>query len=64
MLVAKNDDVSNPVDARILQQSIGNAVKYYAELDEMDHSSFTIGKDMGYLSQVLQLIQMNMTNIA
>ena len=55
MFVGKNDDVANPIDTRWAKKKV-NTTLFYEEIDNFDHGSFTIGRNMSYLKDVLVLL--------
>ena len=57
IFIGKQDDLSNPIDARRLKDELGSVVKLYLEIEMYDHSSFLLGKKMDYLDDILTLLQ-------
>lgn len=55
MFVGKDDELSTPGVGQWTKNNIKNSV-FYQELDNWDHSSFSIGKDMSYFEDVLSLM--------
>ena len=55
MFVGKQDDLANPIDTRWAREQI-KTTQYYEEIDDFDHGSFTIGKDMSYLKKCLEIL--------
>lgn len=53
LFVGKEDSIANPVDTRVIKDTI-QSIKKYVELDNFDHGSFMLAKDMSYLNQVLE----------
>jgi len=47
MFVGKQDDLATPEVGQWTKSKLKNTV-YYKELDNWDHASFSIGKDMSY----------------
>ena len=47
MFAGKYDDLANPTDTRNVRDNI-KTVKKYVEIDNFDHGSFLLGKDMIY----------------
>lgn len=57
MYVGKQDDLGNPPDAEWARDQIGDKVVHFELLDDFDHFSFQVGKDMGdYIQSMLDLI--------
>jgi len=56
MFVGLQDDLADPVDTRLTKAKIGT-LQFYKEYNNMDHSSFGIGKDMGFMNDVLAQIK-------
>ena len=54
MFVGMNDSFISPIDTRRLRDQLSTII-HYEEMDNFDHSSFLVGKDMSYLTEVLQL---------
>ena len=58
LYVGKDDDLSTPeMGGWTYSQLIWSKNLHYKELDNWDHSSFSIGKDMTYFDDVLGLIR-------
>ena len=55
MFAGKQDALANPIDTRNVRDSI-KTVKKYMEIDNFDHGSFLLGKDMSYLEEVVALM--------
>lgn len=55
MFVGKKDDLGTPALGQWTKNQLKNTV-HYVELDNWDHSSFSIGKDMSYFEEVLALM--------
>lgn len=60
MLVGKQDDLADPVDTNNEKARI-KTLAFYKEYDNMDHYSFSIGKNMGFVSDVISLINSHKT---
>lgn len=56
MIVCREDEFSTPIDAIKAMGEIGEAVVSYKEREQCDHCSFNTGADMGYLDDVLELV--------
>lgn len=55
MFVGKQDDLATPEDTRWARDEIKTTI-YYEELDNFDHGSFMLGKDMSFMKTVLKLV--------
>jgi hypothetical protein len=55
MFVGKQDPLSSPAVGQWTNSQVKNTV-YYKDLDNWDHSSFSVGKDMSYFEDVLSLM--------
>lgn len=56
MFVGKEDILSTPIDAQWTKDQIGQAVIFYKELENHDHSSFNFGRDMSFMEDVMELV--------
>lgn len=56
MFVAKHDYTVNIEDNRAINKTLNTVIRY-EELDEHDHMSFFIAKDMTYMDKMIDLIQ-------
>lgn len=56
MFVGKQDDLATPEDTQWARDQIKTTI-YYEELDQFDHGSFMLGKDMSFMERVLQLVK-------
>ena len=56
LLVGKNDTLANKIDVDRLAKELGNKVIMHKEYDQFDHFGFSIGKDMSWTQDVLQLL--------
>ena len=52
MFVGLEDDLADPTDTRLVRDDLENVV-FYREYEAMDHSSFSIGKNMDYVKDVI-----------
>ena len=53
--VGLQDDLADPVDTKNTYDKISTAFKYNL-YNDMDHISFTLGNDMGYTADVVNLL--------
>ena len=56
MFVGKQDDLATPADTQWARDQIKTTI-YYEELDNFDHGSFMLGKDMSFMDTVLKLVK-------
>jgi len=56
MFVGKYDDLAVPADCSKTRDTVKNTV-FYEVFDNMDHSSFTVGKTMSFFSKAVDLIE-------
>jgi hypothetical protein len=56
MFVGLQDVLANPTDCGIIKGKL-RTLDFYREYDQMDHYSFQIGKDMGFVQDVISLIK-------
>jgi hypothetical protein len=49
LFAGKYDDLATVEDARWAKEQIQSKYLNYKEIDQFDHSSFLLGKDMSYL---------------
>ena len=56
MYVGLQDDLADPVDTRLTRDKL-STLSFYKEYNNMDHSSFGIGKDMSFMSDVISQIK-------
>jgi len=49
------DDLANPTDTRNLRDNV-KTVKKYVELEDFDHGSFLLGKNMTFLNDVVEIM--------
>jgi hypothetical protein len=53
MFVGKKDDLGTPALGQWTAERLTSINPHYFELDNWDHSTFSIGKDMSYFEKVL-----------
>ena len=51
MFVGMQDPLADPTDTRLVKAKL-STLSFYREYDNMDHSSFNIGKDMRFMDDV------------
>jgi len=56
MFVGKQDPLADPMDTEWVRDTIGKMVVHYEEINDFDHSSFTMANDMSYMGTVVSLI--------
>lgn len=56
-LNGKQDHLANKQDVDRLAGELGSRVKMYKEYDNFDHFGFSVGKDMSWTGDVVELIQ-------
>jgi len=52
MFVGLQDDLADPTDTQIVKNEIPT-LAFYKEYNNMDHGSFGIGLDMGFMQDVI-----------
>jgi alpha-beta hydrolase superfamily lysophospholipase len=57
ILVGKQDAYCDKADVDRLARELGHRVVMHKEYDNADHSVFSIGKDMSWTNDVVELIQ-------
>uniref|UniRef100_A0A7S3CLY6 Uncharacterized protein n=1 Tax=Strombidium rassoulzadegani TaxID=1082188 RepID=A0A7S3CLY6_9SPIT len=57
MFVGKQDELANPTDARWARDQLKSEMAHYEEIDQFDHSSFNIGKDLSYFERVISVVK-------
>lgn len=55
MFVGKQDDLAVPEDTQWARDQIPSTI-YYEEIDNFDHGSFMLGKDMSFMDNVLAIV--------
>ena len=55
MFVGKQDDLATPKDTQWARDQIKTTI-HYEELDNFDHGSFMLGKDMSFMKNVLKIV--------
>lgn len=61
LFVGKQDPFADPKDVDSFKGQL-STLKFWKEYDNMDHSSFTIGKNMAFMNDVYTLIRQYHTN--
>lgn len=56
MFAGVNDLIVSLKDVDLIYEQIRPSVIYYEKLEDTDHGSFNLGKDMSYLNTVLELM--------
>ena len=56
LFVGKQDDFADPTDVLTFKPRL-STLAVYKEYDQMDHMSFAIGKNMGFMADVIQLLK-------
>ena len=55
MFVGKQDEIANPIDTFWAKEHVKTTI-FYNEIENFDHGSFTVGRDMSYLKDCLKLL--------
>ena len=63
MFVGLQDDLADPTDCRNVKAEVPT-LSFYKEYNGMDHSSFGIGKDMGFMNDVIAQLKAHGNNPA
>jgi hypothetical protein len=53
MFVGKQDPLSTPAVGAWTKERVASNLVYYKDLNNWDHGTFSVGKDMSYLEDVL-----------
>ena len=56
IFVGVQDNMADPLDVAWLRNKLGDKVVKYVELDQFDHQSFSIGKNMTWTADVLEFL--------
>ena len=58
LFVGKQDELATCESASWLKSQLGNSIIHYKEYENVNHSSFTMGKDIGYLKDVIRVLNL------
>lgn len=56
MFVGKQDDLSSPAHGQWTRDKVNKTIVYYEEIDQHDHFSPSVAKDMSYVDEVIKLL--------
>jgi len=56
LFVGKQDDLSTPEVGQWTKNKIKDSLVYYKEIDQHDHFSSAVAKDMSFMTDVIELI--------
>ena len=57
IFAGNQDALADPTNVAWLIDKLGTKVNEFVQIDQFDHQSFSIGRDMGYTANVLNLIK-------
>ena len=61
MFVGKQDPLANLVDCKWAADTIKSTI-HYQEIDNCDHGSYLLGKDMSFMFEVIALVKQYNSN--
>lgn len=53
MFVGNQDELSTPAVGQWTKEKVNSTLVYYEELENWDHYTYAVGKDMSYMENVL-----------